>query len=107
MAQGTKRDVKVCIAFFVGNSLGHPLPVPHGHCPPQAVEQCLETDLGIMSVLMAINLPGSLGKKLGPLGQAVKKLEGMLYELSLMQHGRSTAVVVEEPEPKEDQKADD
>jgi hypothetical protein len=76
-------------------------------CIIQAVEQCLETDLGIMSALMAINLPPSLGKKMGPLAQAVKKLEGMLYELSLIQHGRSTAVVVADPEPMKEDKAED
>lgn len=83
VAKGTSRDVK-------------------------AVQFALVTNMTVMTLLEGLALPYNLGKKLGPLNQSVKKLEQMLYELSLVQGGRTSAPsggMVEDKEPttKEDE----
>jgi predicted translin family RNA/ssDNA-binding protein len=75
-----------------------------------SVEKCLDTDLGILSGLLALPLPGNLNKKMDPLRKAVSKLESMLYELSLLRHGRTSAadgVKDAEPPPGGGGKGDD
>eukprot|EP00301_Raphidiophrys_heterophryoidea_P020933 c5497_g1_i1.p1 GENE.c5497_g1_i1~~c5497_g1_i1.p1 ORF type:complete len:448 (-),score=111.38 c5497_g1_i1:74-1417(-) len=53
------------------------------HRDVSAVEQCLETDLAIMTTIIQLPIPSKLFKKLEPLRMAISKLEMILYELSL------------------------
>jgi len=53
------------------------------HRDVKAVEQCLETDLAVLTTIIQLPLPFKLFKKLEPLKMAVTKLEMVLYELSL------------------------
>ena len=54
-----------------------------------AVKQCLATNMSIMHELQSIPLPGDINKKVGALRMSVEKLENIVYELSLIQAGRS------------------
>lgn len=59
-----------------------------------AVEQCLHVDYAIQRAVSEItNMPGggALKKKLGPLKQAVSKLEAICYELAILETGKSKA----------------
>lgn len=49
-----------------------------------AVRECLAADLSVQDALMKLGLPGKLGKKESMLKTNVKKLEHVLYELSLI-----------------------
>jgi len=53
------------------------------------VKWCLETNLSILNALQTLSLPNKLNKKIDPLRSSVEKLEKIMYELSLIQHGRS------------------
>jgi predicted translin family RNA/ssDNA-binding protein len=53
------------------------------------VKWCLETNLSILNALQLISLPNKLSKKVDPLRRSVEKLEQIMYELSLIQHGRN------------------
>ncbi|GMH52814.1 hypothetical protein TrRE_jg8380, partial [Triparma retinervis] len=51
----------------------------------EGVQGCLDTNLSVLYALEGLHLPGKLNKKMDPLRGSVKKLENVLYELSLIQ----------------------
>ena len=55
----------------------------------EGVKQCLVTNMSILHALETVSMPGKLGKKVDPLRKSVEKLEQMLFELSLIEHGRN------------------
>mmetsp|Transcript_6212 Transcript_6212/g.8158 ORF Transcript_6212/g.8158 Transcript_6212/m.8158 type:complete len:548 (+) Transcript_6212:50-1693(+) len=62
------------------------------------VRLCLETNKSIMVAILTMErTPAGTGKKMGALEQSIKKLEKMLYELSLVEAtGRNIATEVED-----------
>jgi predicted translin family RNA/ssDNA-binding protein len=63
----------------------------------EGVQACLDTNLSILMALEGVKLPGKLSKKMDPLKESVKKLETVLYELSLIKAKGGGTVSVSEP----------
>ena len=51
----------------------------------EGVQGCLDTNLSVLYALEGLHLPGKLHKKMDPLRGSVRKLENVLYELSLIE----------------------
>ena len=66
VAKGTKRDV-------------------------DGVRLALITNMAIRTALENLSLSKNISKKIGPLHDSIRKLEQILYELSLMRGGRTSA----------------